>query len=139
MELKPRLKLRNPMEMPFRIPKSMTVFKSTDLDTNRFKRWAAWRVQNVTIKCQLVSVVAGSNGIKKTKVRYENANKFDYWSPKLYDFWRGDKMNDYHQKGSQDCSSRLCCRWQWRQKKPQREIVHQSHPIGSLTSLPSFL
>lgn len=38
MELKPRLKLRNPMEMPFRIPKSMTVLKSMDLETNRFKR-----------------------------------------------------------------------------------------------------
>lgn len=59
------------MEMPFRIPKSMTVFKSTDLDTNRFKRWAAWRVQNVTIKCQLVSVVAGSNGIKKKKTKLD--------------------------------------------------------------------
>jgi len=81
MELKPRLKLRNPMEMPFRIPKSMTVLKSMDLETNRFKRWAAWRVQKVTIRCQLVSVVAGPNEIKLQvrAIRYVTDNKFEYW------------------------------------------------------------
>jgi hypothetical protein len=61
MELKPRLKLRNPMETPFRIPKSMTVFMSTGLASNKLKRRATWRVQKVTIKCQLVSVVAVPN------------------------------------------------------------------------------
>lgn len=67
MELNPRLKLRSPMEMPLRMPKSMTVFTSTALLSKKFKRCAAWRVQNVTIRCQLVSVVAKYNKTKKEK------------------------------------------------------------------------
>ena len=49
------------------------------------------------------------------------------------------KERNSYQKGSQDCSSGLCCRWQWRQMMPLIEKVLLSHPIGSLTFLPSFM
>lgn len=58
MELKPRLKLRKPMETPLRMPKSITVFMSMDLLSKKFNLCATWSVQYVTIRCQLVSVVA---------------------------------------------------------------------------------
>jgi hypothetical protein len=64
MELKPRLKLRSPIETPFRMPKSITVFASVDFDSKKFNRCATCRVQNVTMRCQLVSVVAAPQEIK---------------------------------------------------------------------------
>lgn len=75
MELNPRLKLRSPMEMPLRMPKSMTVFTSTALLSKKFKRCAAWRVQNVTIRCQLVSVVAKYNKTKRRKLKTREKKK----------------------------------------------------------------
>lgn len=75
MELNPRLKLRSPMEMPLRMPKSMTVFTSTALLSKKFKRCAAWRVQNVTIRCQLVSVVAKYNKTKRRKKKLKTRGK----------------------------------------------------------------
>jgi hypothetical protein len=41
MELNPRLKLRSPIETPFRIPKSITVFMSMALASKKWKRCAA--------------------------------------------------------------------------------------------------
>jgi hypothetical protein len=75
MELKPRLKLRSPIETPFRMPKSITVFASVDFDSKKFKRCATCRVQNVTIRCQLVSVVAACTKKKNIKFR-KRANSF---------------------------------------------------------------
>ena len=59
MELNPKLKLRKPIETPFKMPKRMTVFMSTGLFSKKFMRRATCRVQYVTIRCQLVNVVAG--------------------------------------------------------------------------------
>lgn len=67
MELKPRLKLRSPIETPFRRPKSITVFVSVDFASKKLKRCAAWSVQNVTIRCQLVRVVAATRKKSRRK------------------------------------------------------------------------
>lgn len=61
MELNPRLRFRSPMEIPFKIPKSITVLVSIGLFSKKFRRSATWRLQYVTIRCQLVSVVAAKN------------------------------------------------------------------------------
>lgn len=58
MELKPRLRLRKPTEVPLRMPKRTTVFASIDLGSKKRRRCATWSVQKVTVRCQLVSVVA---------------------------------------------------------------------------------
>lgn len=58
MELKPRLRLRKPTEVPLRMPKRTTVFASIDLGSKKRSRCATWSVQKVTVRCQLVSVVA---------------------------------------------------------------------------------
>lgn len=58
MELKPRLKLSNPIETPLRMPKRMTFFILIDLVSKKFKRCATCNVQYVTSRCQLVNVVA---------------------------------------------------------------------------------
>jgi hypothetical protein len=63
--LNPRLKLRSPIETPFRIPKSITGFISMDLDSNKLRRCAALSVQNVTMRCQLVRVVAATSKEKR--------------------------------------------------------------------------
>lgn len=41
--------------------------------------------------------------------------------------------------GSQDCSSRPCYIWQWTLMMPQKETMHQSHPIGTPSSSPSLI
>lgn len=58
MELNPKLRLRRPIDVPFSNPKSITVCPSIALVSKKCKRCATWRVQNVTIRCQLVNVVA---------------------------------------------------------------------------------
>lgn len=83
MELNPKLKFRSPMETPFSMPKSITVFISMDLDSNKLKRCAAWSVQNVTIKCQLVRVVAEKENLKL--LLYElKMNKFSLYDANWY-------------------------------------------------------
>jgi hypothetical protein len=58
MELKPKLRFRRPIEVPFNSPKSITVCPSMALGSKKCKCCATWRVQKVTIRCQLVKVVA---------------------------------------------------------------------------------
>ena len=58
MELNPKLRLRRPIDVPFSNPKSITVCPSIALGSKKCKRCATWRVQKVTIRCQLVNVVA---------------------------------------------------------------------------------
>lgn len=58
MELKPRQRLRRPMEVPLRRPKRMTVCVSMGFASKNRSRCATCSVQYVTSRCQLVSVVA---------------------------------------------------------------------------------
>lgn len=61
MELKPRLRLRKPMDVPLRSPKRTTVLASIDFGSKKWKRCATCSVQKVIIRCQLVRVEAVSN------------------------------------------------------------------------------
>ena len=58
MELNPKLRLRRPIEVPFSNPNKTTVCPSIAFGSKKRKRCATWRVQNVTMRCQLVNVVA---------------------------------------------------------------------------------
>lgn len=58
MELNPKLRLRRPIEVPLSKPNRTTVCPSIALGSKKRRRCATWRVQKVTIRCQLVRVVA---------------------------------------------------------------------------------
>jgi hypothetical protein len=56
-ELNPKLRLRRPIDVTFSNQKSIIACPSIALGSKKRKRYATWRVQNVTIRCHLVKVI----------------------------------------------------------------------------------
>lgn len=138
MELKPRLRLRRPMEMPLRRPKRTTVLMSIGLFSKKFSLYATWSVQYVTIKCQLVSVVAVTKPYRKRSILRRIIGFLIKILQHILSQSNKEENSNY-QKGNQDWSSKLCCKWQWRQKMQLIETMLQSHPFAYSSSLPFFL
>lgn len=125
MELNPRLRFRSPMEIPFKIPKSITVLVSIGLFSKKFRRSATWRLQYVTIRCQLVSVVAAKN---KTII---------YLYSEFFETEKDEVRSRFaYQTENQDYSWGPCCRWLWKPTMLQRGTTRPSRLIGSRITLP---
>jgi hypothetical protein len=73
--LKPKLRFKRPMDIPFSMPNPITALASKGLCSNNFMHNATWREQKVTRRCQLVKVVAAFD---QTKISIYDGKKF-FW------------------------------------------------------------
>ena len=156
MELNPKLRLRRPIEVPFSNPNKTTVCPSIAFGSKNRKRCATWRVQKVTMRCQLVNVVAAlitnTYGLP-VSIELNTCNSAQFnahsssrigWKPMICALmfiryhpcmpvdWRA-RSGPYRME-TLGCWWGPCCRWQWQPTTRRRGWETQPHRAGNRRS-----